>query len=391
MTALIYKRDQIFWLLALQTGVFGIFMGGFGPALPLLQADQGTSAAIAGLHGTALGVASIIAGYLNAPVVHKFGRYKSIWLGLTIFNIGALAFITLPDAWQTISAILIAGIGLSMTVNNSFTYLTSHYKQNSARAVSQANGVNSFFVLVGNLIVGVIAGTQFSWRIGLLLCIPFAIILYLLLGRQHNPEHIPDEDGRQRGTLSGKYWLSWTGLLFCIAAEFAIAFWSSALLREKTGIQPATATTLVLAFPLGMMIGRWFGTYIFPNLGNDSRLKAIIALQGLGFMVFWVSEIVLTSFIALLVVGLGTSMQFALSSLRIISFAKDKPDLAMGKSSLSAGIAIGLSPLLLGFLADRFGIVNGFLLVPVLIGLAFMIVALVPSESGKSKSEKLVP
>ena len=110
MTSSIYSRDRIFWLLALQTGVFGIFMGGFGPALPLLRADQDTSAAIAGLHGTALGVASIIAGYLNAPVVHKFGRYKSIWLGLIVFNIGAMSFIILPKPWQTITAILIAGI-----------------------------------------------------------------------------------------------------------------------------------------------------------------------------------------------------------------------------------------------------------------------------------------
>ena len=60
-----YKRDKVFWLAALQTGAFGIFMGGFGPALPLLQEAQGTSAAIAGLHGTALGVASIIAGALT--------------------------------------------------------------------------------------------------------------------------------------------------------------------------------------------------------------------------------------------------------------------------------------------------------------------------------------
>jgi predicted MFS family arabinose efflux permease len=382
-----YQRDQVFWLLALQTGVFGIFMGGFGPALPLLRADQGVSAAVAGLHGTALGVASIIAGYLNSTVVHKFGRYRSIWLGLTIFNIGALAFIILPDAWQTITAILIAGIGLSMTVNNSFTYLSAHYKDNSARAVSQANGVNSFFVLLGNFIVGMIAGTQFSWRLGLLLSLPFAIILYLLLGKQHNPEHIPDEDGKQTGSLSIKYWLSWTGLLFTIAAEFAIAFWGAALLREKTGLSAATSTTLVLAFPLGMMFGRWFGTYIFPALGIDNRLKGIIALQGFGFMVFWTSEIPVTSFIALLVVGLGTSMQFALSSLRLLSFAPDKPDLAMGKSSYSAGIAIGLSPLFLGFLADKFGIVNGFLLVPILVGLAFIIVVLVPSQTHSKKAD----
>ena len=128
-------------------------MGGFGPALPLLQEDQGTSGAIAGLHGTALGIASIIAGYLNAPLAHKFGRYKSIWLGLIIFNMGAMSFIALPEYWQTIPAILIAGIGLSITVNNSMMYLSSHYKSNSARAVSQANGVNSSFVLIGNFII----------------------------------------------------------------------------------------------------------------------------------------------------------------------------------------------------------------------------------------------
>ncbi|MFM8752972.1 MAG: hypothetical protein ACKOEB_07255, partial [Actinomycetota bacterium] len=52
----------------------------------------------------------------------------------------------------------------------------------------------------------------------------------------------------------------------------------------------------------------------------------------------------------------------------------------IGKSSLGAGLAIGLSPLFLGFLADRFGIVNAFLLVPTLVVLAFVIVALVPSD-----------
>jgi len=363
-------------------------MGGFGPALPLLQEDQGTSGAIAGLHGTALGIASIIAGYLNAPLAHKFGRYKSIWLGLIIFNMGAMSFIALPEYWQTIPAILIAGIGLSITVNNSMMYLSSHYKSNSARAVSQANGVNSSFVLIGNFIIGTIAGTQFSWRLGLLICLPFAITLYLIMGRHHNPEHIPDESGRQRGSLPLKYWVSWIGLMFCIAAEFAIAFWAAALLREKTGLSAAISTTMVLAFPLGMMIGRWFGTYIFPNLDIDARLKMIITLQGFSFLVFWISKSPFTSFIALFFVGLGTSMQFALSTLRLLRFGHEKPDLAMGKSSLSAGIAIGLSPLFLGYLADVFGIVRGFLLVPVLILIAFSIVTLLPSKPVADLEEK---
>lgn len=356
-------------------------MGGFGPALPLLQADQGTSAAVAGLHGTALGIASIIAGYLNAPIVHKFGRFKSTWLGLLIFNLGAMAFVILPHAWQTIPAILFSGVGLSMTINNSLMSLSSHYGEHSPRAVSQANGVNSAFMLLGNFIIGVIAGTQFSWRLGLVICLPFAIILYLTLGRLPRSEHIPSEEGRQRGSLPTKYWLSWIGMMFCIGSEFAVAFWAAALFREKTGLSAALSTTLVLAFPFGMMIGRWFGTYLFPRLDIDDRLRLVIVLQGVSFMALWFSTNPVISFAMLFVVGLGTSMQFALSTLRLLRFGRAKPDLAMGKSSLSAGIAIGLSPLVLGLLADEFGIVQGFLLVPVLVVCAFIIVTLVPSKS----------
>lgn len=374
-----YKRDQVFWLAALQTGAFGIFMGGFGPALPLLQEAQGTSGAVAGLHGTAVGLASIVAGALNALIVHRFGRMKTVWIGLITFNIGALGFVIFPNAWQTILAIFIAGIGLSITINNTFMKLSIHFAEHSARATSQANGVNSAFALLGNSIIGVIASSSFSWKLGLLLCIPFTIALYFSLGRKEKYEYIPEGTGRQKGSLSFKYWVSWVGMSFCIAAEFAVAFWAAALIRERTDVSAALATTLVLAFPLGMMIGRWFGTYLRPQLDIDQRLKLVIAIQGLSFLVFWASNFALASFIALFFVGFGTSMQFALSTLRLLRFGGSKPDLAIGKASWGAGLAIALSPLFLGFLADKFGIINAFLMVPAIVICAFVIVVLLPS------------
>lgn len=375
-----YKRDQVFWLAALQTGAFGIFMGGFGPALPLLQEAQGTSGAVAGLHGTAVGLASIVAGALNALIVHRFGRMKTVWIGLTTFNIGALGFVIFPDAWQTILAIFIAGIGLSITINNTFMKLSIHFAEHSARATSQANGVNSAFALLGNSIIGVIASSSFSWKLGLLLCIPFTIALYFFLGRKEKYEYIPEGTSHQKGSLSLKYWVSWVGMSFCIAAEFAVAFWAAALIRDRTDVSAGLATTLVLAFPLGMMIGRWFGTYLRPQLDIDQRLKLVIAIQGLSFLLFWASSVALASFVALFFVGFGTSMQFALSTLRLLRFGANKPDLAIGKASWGAGLAIALSPLLLGFLADKFGIVNGFLMVPAFVICAFVIVVLLPSN-----------
>ena len=130
----------------------------------------------------------------------------------------------------------------------------------------------------------------------------------------------------------------------------------------------------------GMMIGRWFGTYLLPSLDIDQRLKLIVAIQGLSFLVFWASDIALVSFIALFFVGFGTSMQFALSTLRLLRFGANKPDLAIGKASWGAGIAIALSPFFLGFLADKFGIVNAFLMVPAIVICAFVIVVLLPSD-----------
>ena len=167
---------------------------------------------------------------------------------------------------------------------------------------------------------------------------------------------------------------------FCIAAEFAVAFWAAALIRDRTDVSAGLATTLVLAFPLGMMIGRWFGTYLRPQLDIDQRLKLVIAIQGLSFLLFWASSVALASFVALFFVGFGTSMQFALSTLRLLRFGANKPDLAIGKASWGAGLAIALSPLLLGFLADKFGIVNGFLMVPAFVICAFVIVVLLPSN-----------
>ena len=73
-------------------------------------------------------------------------------------------------------------------------------------------------------------------------------------------------------------------------------------------------------------------------------------------------------------------MQFALTSLRMISHSDGRPDLAIGKSSLAAGIAIGGAPFLLGVLGDSFGISRAYIMVPVLILIAYLSVQLIPSH-----------
>ena len=380
-----FQRDRFFWIIAIQTAIVNFYLGGFGPAQSLLRADQGTSLTIAGLHGTAMGVASIAAGYANPHLAHRFGRAKSQWIGLGIFLVGLFLFVISPPVILTIPATLITGFGTSMVINTMLSSMSHHYGKVAEVAIPQANGVASIGFVTGTALIGTIASLYPSfWRLGLLLAIPVAVILVLVGREKEAEEHVPDESGPQSGKMSAKFWLAWLGFVACISSEFATSFWSAALLKDRVGSSAAISTVAIVALGTGMGVGRWYGGLVLKNFKLDNQLLGLVALQFIGFVAFWLSHSMIISLICLFVIGLGISMQFALSAIRLVSFSDNRPDLAIGKSSLAAGIAIAGAPFLLGFLGDNFGISRAYIMVPVLIAIAFIIIKLTPSQSEKA-------
>ena len=380
-----FQRDRFFWIVATQTAIVNFYLGGFGPAQSLLRADQGTSLTIAGLHGTAMGVASIAAGYANPHLAHKFGRTKSQWIGLGIFLVGLFLFVISPPVILTIPATLIAGFGTSMVINTMLSSMSHHYGKAAEVAIPQANGIASVGFVTGTALIGTIASLYPNfWRLGLLLAIPVAVILVLVGREKEVEEHVPDESGPQSGKMSPKFWLAWFGFVACISSEFATSFWSAALLKDRVGSTAAISTVAIVALGTGMGVGRWFGGLVLKNFKLDNQLLGLVALQFFGFVAFWLSHSMIISLICLFVIGLGISMQFALAAIRLVSFSDNRPDLAIGKSSLAAGIAIAGAPFLLGFLGDNFGISRAYIMVPVLITIAFIIIKLTPSQSDKA-------
>ena len=380
-----FQRDRFFWIVATQTAIVNFYLGGFGPAQSLLRADQGTSLTIAGLHGTAMGVASIAAGYANPHLAHKFGRTKSQWIGLGIFLVGLFLFVISPPVILTIPATLIAGFGTSMVINTMLSSMSHHYGKAAEVAIPQANGIASVGFVTGTALIGTIASLYPNfWRLGLLLAIPVALILVLVGREKEIEEHVPDESGPQSGKMSARFWLAWFGFVACISSEFATSFWSAALLKDRVGSTAAISTVAIVALGTGMGVGRWFGGLVLKNFKLDNQLLGLVALQFFGFVAFWLSHSMIISLICLFVIGLGISMQFALAAIRLVSFSDNRPDLAIGKSSLAAGIAIAGAPFLLGFLGDNFGISRAYIMVPVLITIAFIIIKLTPSQSDKA-------
>jgi predicted MFS family arabinose efflux permease len=384
------ERDRYFWTIALQTLVVNFFLGGFGPAQPLLRTDQGTSLTIAGLHGTAMGVASIIAGLINPWISHRFGRANAGWIGLVIFLAGLVSLSFLQPVVLTILAAGVAGLGVSTVINSFVTSFNNHYKSLAPIAVAQANGVASVGYVCGTLTIGTIAQQAPDfWRLGLLLIVPVALYLMLFLRSKEEDPHTPHEDGPQSGKLSKAFWITWFGFIATISTEFATSFWAAALVRDRTDASAAISTIAIVALGTGMGLGRFFGGRVMHKLSLDHQLLTILGLQMVGFFGIWLSHNLAISMAMLLLSGLGISMQFALTSLRLISHSDNRPDLAIGKSSLAAGIAIGGAPFLLGVLGDSFGISRAYLMVPVLIIIAATVVIAVPAHMSQEELDRL--
>ena len=374
------KRDRFFWTISAQIALVNFYLGGFGPAQPLLREDQGTSLTIAGLHGTAMGLASIIAGALNPYLVHRFGRNRASWLGLGLFAAGIVMFVYSPPVQLTLLATLLGGIGTSTVINNMVTSISHHFKEDAAIALPQSNSIGSVGYVAGTLFVGTLAGTSISWRYGLLIAAPLSLVLYIFGREKCAEEHVPDLNGPQRGKLSAQFWWAWIGFVACISSEFATTFWAAALLRDRVGSTAAISTVCIVALGSGMGIGRWFGGPALKRFKLDHQIQIIIGAQFFGFAIFWFSHILILSLISLLIMGLGISMQFALSSIRLIGLSDNRPDLAIGNSSLAAGLAIGGAPFLLGVLGDSLGISRAYIMVPILIAIAMIIIVRVPSH-----------
>ena len=376
-----FQRDRFFWVVAVQTAIVNFYLGGFGPAQSLLRADQGTSLTIAGLHGTAMGVASIAAGWANPRIAHRFGRSKASWIGLAIFISGLTLFVVSPPVYITIPATLITGFGVSVVINTMLTKMSSHYGKSAEVAIPQANGIASVGFVIGTALIGTIAIVFPSlWRLGLLLALPVALILFFAGREKDEDDHVPDEEGPQGGKLSRNFWIAWFGFVACISSEFATSFWAAALLKERVGSTAAISTVAIVALGTGMGIGRWYGGLLLKNFKLDTQLHTVIAMQFFGFLGFWLSHNMVISLACLFVVGLGISMQFALSSIRLIGLSDGRPDLAIGRASLAAGTAIAGAPFLLGILGDQYGISRAYIMVFVLIAIAFVIVKIIPSK-----------
>ncbi|MEV0390737.1 MFS transporter [Nonomuraea sp. NPDC050643] len=365
-------RDRPTWLIYLQLCTFSTYLYGVSAALPLLRADQRTSATVAGLHGTAMALGTIAAGFVLPLLTRRLGRRATSWIGLAGMNAGLLMILPSDALPLTLLGYGVSGGFSSILLYTAMAALSDHHGPAGPAALSEANAVGVVVGMAVTFALSVVAQTTLGWRATLLLTPVASVLLALAMGRVWPGGRTADAGGGTAvpGRPGWRFHLAGSVLFCCVALEFTFNLWAADLFAARTGIGAAAAATGLTAFVAGLAVGRFAGTQLALRLPLAPLFVCALVVTFAGWLVFWLSTEPALSYVGLAICGLGASLNFPLAMAALIAGSGGRADLAAAASPIWAGAAMAVGPLALGALADGFGTWKAFLMAPVLIGLA---------------------
>ncbi|RKR88551.1 fucose permease [Micromonospora pisi] len=370
-------RDRITWLTYAQLGVWGFFLYGFGPVVPLLRDEQGTTTAVAGLHSTALAAGALLGGLAFPYLATRLGRGRTNWLGLAGI-VAAVAVLTLFHSLPaTLTAALVAATFGFMLVNGVNTTLAEHHPVNSPAAISEANAACAGMGILAPIVIGLTVGAGLGWRpaIAVEVALIVAVAVAALVFRVRLPANIPATaaaDGPPR-RLPRSYWIAWLLLGVTGSIEVCLSLWAADVLRGNAGMSAGAASAALAAIVTGMFLGRFAGGWIALRVAPIPFLLAALAVSFVGFAIFWAAPIGWLAVSGLVVVGLGNAMHYPLGISMALATAPGQADRAAAYSSYSVAVGFGVAPVVLGWVADSVGPHLAFLLLPLFIATAALL------------------
>ncbi|MFC0099410.1 sugar MFS transporter [Micromonospora marina] len=186
-------RDRITWLTYAQLGLWGFFLYGFGPVVPLLRDEQGTSAAVAGLHSTGIAVGALAGGALFAPVARRLGRGPAIWLGLAGVAAGVSTLGLLRPLPATLAAVAVVATFGMMVVSGVSVVLTARHGPAAPAALTEANAACAGMGILAPLTIGATVDAGLGWRplmaveVGLITLVALAALTFRVRVSRRGP------------------------------------------------------------------------------------------------------------------------------------------------------------------------------------------------------------
>jgi len=366
-----------------QVAVYGWFIYGFGPSIPLLRDEQGLSSSVAALHDTAFAAATIIVGVFGTRIAHTIGRGRALRYGGILVAIGLSLYCAGHGLAVSLSGAVILGFGAGLLIVFANAHLTAHQGSAAPAALAEANMLAALAGMIAPLALGIGVAIGWGWRPGLLVAALGYVVIEFFRGPTNyfNDDPTLDHDEEPELPLRRPFWFAILALVFLVSAEFCLVFWSSDLLHTRGGVERGMAAASLTAVVAGMAVGRGVGSIFAQRFNPERLLQLVIALAGVGIILAWATTSTTVIVIGLFIAGLGIAMQWPLGMSRAARASDNQSDRAASYAAVAAGIAGGTAPFILGALSDRMGIELAFLVAPAALVIAFAIVTVSPVVS----------
>jgi fucose permease len=328
-------RDRATWAAYLLLGLFSYVQTSLGPAMPFLRDHLNLGYIEASLHFSAFAAATAVVGMTGERSV---GR------------LGALALIANQAA------------------------LADLHGPRREVALTESNVVATSTAVTAPLLIGASAAVGLGWQAGLLLPLPWL----LLLAWRFRGVRFPDVPSVERGAvgeaepLPATFWLLCVVIFLLSAVEWCMAYWGADFLDTVVGLDRAAAATTMTLFFVAMAGGRFAGSRLTRQWQSVTLLPGAVVLGLAGFLVFWLAPYPAMNLAGLFFAGLGIANFYPLTVAAATSVAVGAANRATARLAVAVGSALLLVPLSVGVVRDLAGMRWGFgIVVPLLLGALF--------------------
>ncbi len=388
-----YTRDRFTWLGYLMLAYYAYLQAALGPLMPFLRKELDLNYTVAALHFSAFALGMILAGVSSDEAAQWFGRKRLFWLGgagmaaCTLFFIGGVV-----PAMTILGVFGMGFIGTYLLVMIQST-LADHHGDFKAVALTEANVIASIGATLAPLLVGGFQQTDLGWRVGLLVPLLYLGILASQFYRLPMPAKQITPLSTDGGGVGGGgtkvplpplFWNYWLVIFLGVSIEWSIIFWGAEFLEKNTGLERATAATIMSVYFGAVVLSRAVGSQLTRRFPTGILLLTALILTAIGFFLFWLSPMTVLAVVGLFIAGLGVANLFPLTlSVASNVVTPAQSDAASGRISLGAGMAILIAPQILGTFADATDIKTAYGVVVVILGLALLVTLRANQQAAK--------
>ncbi len=365
-----FVRDRFTWLSYFMLGYYAYLLAVIGPAVPFIRNELSINYGDSALYISAFAAGMFIAGLTSTWVTRRLGRSRLFWGGALLMAVGTVA-LTLSHSLPVgvISSFFASLLGsyLLVTIQSS---LSDRHGDNRAFALTEANVFAVLASSAAPILVGFGEAEGWTWRLAIYVGVLVGGIVMiwtrtripLPAARQRALSTTTSEANHSR-KLPMIFWAYAVVVFFSVAVEWCVIFWASTYMETVVGLSKETAASSVALFTIAQFVGRAAGSWLTRRYTSGKLLLIASVIVLVGFPLFWLGRTPVINGLGLFICGLGVANLFPLTLSLTSAVGVNNPDAASGYTSMASGLAILITPQLLGIAADRIGIQPAYAIV----------------------------